>query len=225
MILDKNQFENIEAEKDTEKKVVIYPKKNQALYLNFYKTNVDFAKEKERTMFIKRTVDIIRLSDEYWGYIAHLKNDIPEQNHCAFHDMIFDSEGIKIEMHHGPVFTLYDIVEITLLYFLKNNKKISSFRIFDQVVRDHHEHLINTVPLCKTCHLVAHNNKPGLKKPFIHIAQSFGNFVAFVTKYADSLTYQHINKIRFYLHQEKYYEEHPEAKEDTVLKESIKSFK
>jgi len=218
----KNKFENIIAqEKNNE--IVIYPEKKEDLYLNFFKSNIDFLKEKERIMFIKHTEDIIRVSDEYGAYIAYLKENIPDQNHCAFHSNIVETDKVKIEMHHGPIFNLFDIVEITLISLLKNNEKISTFRVFEKVLRDHHNNLINTIPLCQTCHIVAHNRKPGVKRPFLMLEHSFGNFVGFLTKYSDCLSYQHINKIRNYLHLKDYYGKHSD--EDNVLKESIKSFK
>jgi len=216
-----NTFENIIAE-DNEEKIKIYPTEKNQIYLNFFKNEIDMSKEKERVMFIKQTEDIIRISDEYAGYIAHLKEDIPEQNHCAFHSLIFDTEKVKIQMHHGPIFTLFDIVEIVLLYFIKNKKDISTFQIAEQVLRDHHAHLINTVALCDNCHITAHNYKPNIKKPFITLEHSFGDFTSFLKKYSDALTYQHINKIRYYFHNESQYKK--SDFNNTVLKEKITVF-
>jgi hypothetical protein len=226
MIEENKTFENISLILDendaVEPKITIFPDKNREMYLHFFRDHVDLSKEKDRIFFIKCCEDIIRNSDEYKAYIAHLINDIPEQNHCVFHKYI-GIDNIGIEMHHGPIFTLFDIVEITILYFMKTNKLISDFRIFQSVMEDHFSHLINTVPLCKNCHLATQNHKNNVKKPFIGINQSFGDIVGFIKRYKDVFSYRHINKIRNYLHQEEWYRENSD--DDVVFKESIKSFK
>ena len=204
--------------------VIITPNENSKIFLSYLRDNINFTNEKDRKEFIVGTERIIRISNDYKVYIAHLKNDVPGCNTCALFNHITD-EMAPLEMHHGPIFTLAELVTITLNHFIKNGKEIDSFKIADQVLEDHLDHLIQTVFLCKSAHAIVSDKKIG-KEAFISMEHvPVGDIVTYITKYNDAITYYEINKLRNYLYMSELYAKNEGTSIYTFLKERVKSFK
>ena len=117
-ILDaKTSFYNIPMYKDVD-------------YLSNYESYVNFVKGIERA---------VRQNDRYKKYISYLKKEV-KLNRCQVLKNITD-EDADIEMHHGPIFTLFDICAIVLEYFIIKKWKISTFRVADVVLDEHQKNL------------------------------------------------------------------------------------
>ena len=203
--------------------IVITPNENSKLFLSYLRDNINFTNEKDRKEFIVGTERIIRISNDYKAYIAHLKEDVPGCRSCALFNHITD-EMAPLEMHHGPVFTLAEIVTIVLNHYIKNGKEISSFKIADEILEDHFDNLIQTVFLCKSAHAVVSDKKIG-KDAFISMDHAIGDIVGFITKYNDAITYYEVNKLRNYLYMSEMYAKNEGTSIYTFLKERVKSFK
>ena len=54
--------------------VIITPNENSKIFLSYLRDNINFTNEKDRREFIVGTERIIRTSNDYKVYIAHLKN-------------------------------------------------------------------------------------------------------------------------------------------------------
>lgn len=134
--------------------------------------------------FIKGCERQVRNNDRYKKYIYYLKNVIG-LTHCQVLSNIEpDDKGkIEVEMHHGPIFTLYDICEIVLEYFIIKKRKITTFRIADVVLDEHQKNHIQVVMLLSTVHEEVHN-----RNIFINSNQAWGDINAFVEKYGIAMS-------------------------------------
>ena len=145
----------------------------------YFMNPVDFIK------FIKDVESLIRKSKEYSRYIAYLKNEIGLRSCALFHNI--DDSVAPIEMHHGPIFTLYDIVEIQIAHMFVNGEAINSMSVANNVLKDHFDNIIQVTMLCEMAHKGVHSfAKTKDSKFFLSADGSFGDFRKFVEKYKDS---------------------------------------
>jgi hypothetical protein len=91
-----------------EKGVSIYPENAKTLFLPYFRKEVDFSSDRDGFDIIKSSEAIIRIDESYNSYKAHLLNDFPELAKCALYSNI-TSDMANLEMHHGPIFTLFDM--------------------------------------------------------------------------------------------------------------------
>ena len=149
-----------------------------------YKDIDYFANIESYVNFIKGCERAVRTNDRYKKYIYYLKN-VVGLNHCqVLPDIERDEKGkIEIEMHHGPIFTLYDYCEIMIEYFLIKKKKISTFRIADAILDEHQKNRVQVVMLLATVHEEVHN-----RNIFINYKQAFGDLNGFVKKYGCAMS-------------------------------------
>lgn len=177
----------------------------------YFMNPVDFIK------FIKDVESLVRKSKEYSRYIAYLKNEIGLRSCALFHNI--DDSVAPIEMHHGPIFTLYDIVEIQIAHMFVNGEAINSMSVANNVLKDHFDNIIQVTMLCEMAHKGVHNfSKTKDSKFFLSADGSFGDFRKFVEKYKDSLTVQHVAKIKNYF---KLYNEYSETKNSLPMFEAV----
>ena len=151
-----------------------------------------FSNLESRNTFIKSVERLVRTNDRYSKYISYLKREI-KLNHCQVLSNISD-EDCDIEMHHGPIFTLYDYCDIVLNYYIMKGWKISTFRIADTVLNEHIKNRIHVVMLSPTVHEEVH-----LREIFINIQQAWGDLHGFLKKYGKALSNEQIQKYNRYL--------------------------
>ena len=154
--------------------------------------------------FIKAVERMVRTSKYYSRYIAHLKVDLG-LNFCQVKGNISEDEdaGVKdlIEMHHGPIFTLFDVVSIILNYMLIKGMKITTFSVANRVIEEHFKHRVQTVMLCETVHQLVHDNKV-----FLNYRQGFGDLYSFLEIYYEGLDELMVIKIIDYIDKCKKYD-------------------
>lgn len=168
----------------------------QSMYrIPLYKEEEYFSNIESYVNFIKGCERAIRQSDRYKKYIYYLKN-IVGLNHCqVLPEIEPDDKGkIEIEMHHGPIFTLYDYCEIMVEYFLIQKRKISTFRIADAVMDEHQKNHVQVVMLLSTVHEEVHN-----RNIFINYNQAFGDLNAFIKKYGIAINDSLKEKLNKYI--------------------------
>lgn len=171
-----NKIINVESSETDDNIIITNPK---TFYSESYYTST-FYNDKDYTNFIKKTELLIRKSEEYASYLGYLKNTYG-LNHCTFLGNI-DQEKATIEYHHYP-FTLYEICEVVINNLLKNNKKINTFKIADEVIKLHYKNKVGLVPLTVSMHKVAHSG--GL---FIDLKFVFGRFDEFIHEYENDIS-------------------------------------
>lgn len=212
--ISKVEMKNLSStEKDTGNIVIGVSGNEKWLHLPMNKKDKYFMNPVDFIKFIKSVETLVRCSKEYARYIAYLKNEVGLRSCALFHNI--DDSVAPIEMHHGPIFTLYDIVEIQIAHMFKNGDAINSMSVANNVLKDHFDNIIQVVMLCQMAHKGVHNfTKTKDKKFFLSADGAFGDFKKFVEKYSDALTVQHVSKIKNYL---KFYAEYSENKPDPMF--------
>lgn len=170
----------------------------------FYKDYDYMFSIENEVAYIKAIERLVRSSKYYSRYIAHMKNDLG-MNFCQVKGNISEDEdaGVTdlIEMHHGPIFTLFDVTSIILNYMLAKEMKITTFSVANRVIEEHFKHRVQTVMLCKTVHQLVHDNKV-----FLNYKQGFGDLYSFLETYYEGLDETQINNIINYIEKCKKYD-------------------
>lgn len=183
-------FEGIVYNEDVSKFIEAEDDPNAAISLN---KDLDFFRdENDYVKFVKKCEQLIRQSPDYSIFVRWVK-DVVGINFCQVSSQIYDTDA-TIEMHHGPVFTLYDITSIILNDFMRTNRKINSVRIADKVISEHFDCKVQVVMLAITNHEAAHN-----RDLFLNIDQGVGDINRFIDYYKNSFDDIHKYKIWNYI--------------------------
>ena len=154
----------------------------------FFKNEDYFSSIDSYTSFIKGCEKLVRQNDRYSKYISYLKKEV-KLNKCQVLKNIDDLD-CDIEMHHGPVFTLYDYCAIILEYFIAKKWKITTMRIADMVLTEHQKNRIQVVMLSTTMHQEVHE-----RNIFINLNQAYGNLPEFLYKYGPTMSDEYKEKL------------------------------
>jgi hypothetical protein len=206
------------------KNIVIGPENQEKfIHLPLNKKDKYFSNPVDFIKFIKDVEAIIRTSTEYSRFINYLKEKVGLRS-CAILSDIDDTIA-PIEMHHGPIFTLFDFVEIEIAYLYKNNLPINSCTIAHNVLKDHWDKMIPVVMLCKTAHMGVHNfnsGKENNKKFFLTADAAYGDINAFIIKYHEAFSVDHYNKIKNYVNRyNQYKKQDPKSKKEELFQRNI----
>lgn len=158
----------------------------------YYKDDSYFASYESYVNFIKGCEKMVRSDDRYSKYINYLKKEV-KLDHCQVLKNITDQD-CDIEMHHGPIFTLFDYCAIITEYFLLKKWKISTPRIADLVLDEHQQNRVQIVMVSTTVHQEIHNGQI-----FINRHQAFGDMEAFIKKYKNAITNEYRDQINKYI--------------------------
>jgi len=161
----------------------IIPYYKDESFLNNYESYEKYVKAIER---------VVRTNDRYSKYIFYLKTEI-KLNHCMVLKNVDDND-CDIEMHHGPVFTLYDICAIVLEYFILKKWKISTTRVADVVLDEHLKNRVQVIMVSATVHEEIHNGEI-----FINYKQAWGDLAAFTKKYWDAISPEYREQLNRYI--------------------------
>lgn len=161
-----------------------------------YKPTDYFADSALYTKYVKNVERVVRGSDDYKAFVNWVKN-VLGVNFCQVSSAIVEGDA-TIEMHHGPIFTLYDYAAIILNDMIMNHEKISTFRVAERVIEEHFALRVQVVMLAKTNHEAITN-----RDLFLNIRQGIGNVDAFIKKYAHALDDEQKYKIWSYINYSK----------------------
>lgn len=148
---------------------------------NYYREPMNLFDGNEFDVFITGCESAIRTSESYSAYIAYLKEEIG-LTRDAFNSEI-SQDNAKLEMHHGPIFTLYDYVKIIIDYFFDNEMPVSTFTVAKQVMFEHFSNRIQVVMLTKNNHNLVHAGK--LCLDFRQCHGSLKDFITIYHKYIE----------------------------------------
>lgn len=185
---------NIEYKGDVSK--FIQANDNPYANISYYKDLDYFTDENLYNKFVKDVEKLVRTSKEYSAFVSYIKN-ILGMNFCQVSSKIYDTDA-TIEMHHGPIFTLYDICSVVLNYYIKTGRKINTFRIANSVIDEHYAMRVQVVMMAVTNHEAIKN-----KDIFLNIHQGIGNVNEFIKMYADCLDDTQKYKIWSYINMSK----------------------
>lgn len=188
-----NNLPNINYKKTTKNPTI---DSDNGLYeLPFYKDAEFFSNLDNFVNFVKAVEKQVRTSNSYSRYIAYLKNDMGLTCCQVLSNVVEEDEKDHlIEMHHGPILTLFDYAAIITDYLIYNNRKINTFIVSDILLDEHFNNNIQVVMLSKTVHQQVHENNI-----FINLHQAFGNLNNFLKKYKNGLHEEQISKINNYI--------------------------
>lgn len=188
---------NIEFKKSTKNPTIDSP--TSVFELPFYKDNEYFSNFENFVSFVKAVEKMTRTSRYYSKYIAYLKKEVG-LTYCQVLSNI-DDESADIEMHHGPILTLFDYASILTDYMLYHRMPITTFSVSNLLIREHFNHNVQVVMLSETVHQQVHNDNI-----FINMNQAFGDLNGFLEKYADGIHRDQIYKINKYIEISKKYD-------------------
>lgn len=162
--------------------------------ISFYKTADYFRTIENFVGFVKACEKLVRNSTEY----SHFKGQLIGMGltRCQILGNIESDEDdiVEVEMHHGPILTLFDYCAIVIDSLIARNEKINTFRVARLVIDEHFEGNVQVVMLSKTVHQLVDSGEI-----FIHFNQATGNINNFLTKYRDGLNEERIQKINRYI--------------------------
>ena len=162
----------------------------------FYKDSEYFANLDNFITFVKSVEKMVRSSKFYSRYVKFIKEDVG-LNFCQVLSNIKqedENSDVKIEMHHGPILTLFDYITIMIDYMLYNDIKITSFEVADRILEEHFQNRIQVVMLSQTVHEEVHENNI-----FLNTKHAFGDLNVFLEKYKDGISDEQIDKINKYI--------------------------
>lgn len=152
-----------------------------------------------REKFISSGVEhAVRNSPEYDNFVRRVHE--AGFDHCSIMGKAKGNK-MKLDVHHGPMFTLYDICDIVLLHLTKSLKKdqdayVTSFEIASLVIEEHKLNNVQCVVLSKTPHKAVDTNML-----FLHCDMSIGRVDRFIEKYDKGINNIMKAKIKKYVKQ------------------------
>lgn len=139
--------------------------------------DVDYFEDEENWVrTLKQTESLVRKHPRYKNYKAYLK-DVVKLKQCQVLRNVTDDDA-TIHMHHGPIFTLFDVCAIILEYFLIKKWKVDTALLADAVLREHEANRVQVVMVSTTVHEQIHNGEL-----FINRKQAWGDIASFINKY------------------------------------------
>lgn len=124
----------------------------------------EFEGEKEKNQFIKKCVQMSRQTPEYREWVKYVK-DMLGYKTCSLTGE--NGDEVTVEIHHHPL-TIFDITNIIVSTYVKNNKKFTSMNIMNDVMTLHYNNKVGFIPLCTTYHEKYHNGYAVIPPKFIH---------------------------------------------------------
>jgi hypothetical protein len=181
------------AENSENRSILPFVDSKKSLYqIPFYKDEDYFSNLDSYTKFVKDVEKQVRSSDRYSKYKKFLMDEV-KLDHCQVLTNITKDDA-DIELHHGPIFTLYDYCCIVLEWNLMHKNKITTYRIADEVLTCHEKNMVQLVMLSSTMHEQVHD-----RNIFISIDQAYGDLNAFIQKYNEAIGPDFREKINRYI--------------------------
>ena len=157
--------------------------RNEDRYIEYGVTDSLLDNYKKYVTFVKGCEHTVRKDDRYTDYVAKVHE--AGYNQCAvLGNLTKGQKDIPLEMHHGPIFNLFDICDIVARYHLHRNdiKDLTTFDVGDEVLTCHEKDWIQVIMLSKTAHKGGHFNV------FIDTKATVGRIDKFIEKYIDSMS-------------------------------------
>lgn len=143
--------------------------------LPFDKPQDYFLSYESRQRFIQETKRLVRRSKGYKYFKSQILKRIP---YDQINPNFSEENGCTLEMHHGPIFELVEIIDILIDAFLYYGKEVTTMTIADAVLKEHYEGRVQVMILAKTSHEIVTN-----RQVYINLNQFIGDVKAFMDKY------------------------------------------
>lgn len=173
---------------------------NSMYYLPYDKGEEFFSIYENEVRFYKGVEDLVRHHPFYKKYIKYLIEVVGIRSCQVMPNIEVPDDKkskVTIEMHHGPMLTLFDVCQIITQYYLaKHCPNITTAFIANVVIEEHRLNNVRVVLLSKSVHMqVTEGNV------FLNYNMGFGNTEAFLVKYKEGITKPVAEKINRYIKQ------------------------
>lgn len=160
---------------------------NSIFYIPFYKRDDYFEVYENKILFIKECEKLVRKHKFYKAYIKYLINIVGMNTCQVLPGIECGEEGknkVTIEMHHGPILTLFDTCHIVLNCLIKDGcQDITTFKVANMVLEEHRLNNVRVILLSKSVHQQVHENAI-----LLNYHMGFGDTKMFLSKYNRGLT-------------------------------------
>lgn len=170
---------------------------NANYYLEFDKSDDYFSYYDNEIAFYKGVEKLVRKHDFIRKVYPKYLKEVVGLKTCQVMPGIEadDKNKVSIEMHHGPVLTLFDTVEIITKHMRANGvKNINTISVAKEVVEAHRQNLVRVIFLSKSAHQKVHDDDI-----YLNYRQGFGDTLKFMEKYKDGVEKDMKIKINEYL--------------------------
>lgn len=170
---------------------------NADYYLEFDKSNDYFSYYDNEIAFYKGVEKMVRRHDFIRKTYPKYLKEIVGLKCCEIMPGIEadDKNKVTIEMHHGPILTLFDICEIVTKHMRANGvKNINTFSVAKVVVEQHRQNNVRVIFLSKSAHQKVHED--GV---YLNYKQGFGDTLAFLELFKDGVDKDMRMKINDYI--------------------------
>ena len=164
-------------------------------YLPFDKEEDFFSIYENEIAFYRGVEKLVRTDDFYKKYIKYLI-EVVGMNTCQVLSNIEanDNSKVVLEMHHGPILTLFDITMIICNWYRYHGIPITTFDVADRILEEHQKNRVRVVLVSKTVHKQIHEGNIVL-----NYNQGFGDTASFLEYYHDGLTRDIQDRINKYI--------------------------
>jgi len=169
----------------------IYSMSDPDHVLKLYLSKKDLADYEVFTKFIHGVMAMVHKDPRYTNYKGKLY-ELGLTRCQVFSNITVDMA--PLEMHHGPIFNLFEVCAIAADHLLAEDQKLDTFTVADIVLREHEKHHIQVVMLCETAHEAAEN-----QSIFLSYKQGWGKLDKFLKKFRKGLRIEHYELVRDYL--------------------------
>lgn len=185
-------------------------------YLPFDKAEDFFSIYENEINFYRGVEKLVRTDVFYKKYINYLIN-VVGMNTCQVLSNVEANENSKVvmEIHHGPILTLFDITMILCNWYRHHGIPITTFDVADKILEEHQQNRIRVVLVTKSVHKEIHDGNI-----ILNYNQGFGDTAAFLTIYHDGVTKDIQDRINKYIEWSKEHDsfDHGVLEVATVLK-------
>lgn len=171
----------------------------QPFDISFYKDAAYFINLENYVSFIKACERTIRKHPDYGNFVDSVRE--LKMEHCQVLGNISRYDAV-IEMHHGPMLTLFDYCSIVVDHLLNEGHTINTFKIANIVLQEHYLEHVQVVMLSKTVHQLVDSGEL-----FINLNQGIGNVNEFLKKFNKGLE-RYKSKINEYIDLSKKFKSH-----------------
>ena len=170
----------------TEDKKPMIDSNNSNYYVPYYKGEDYFEVYENYVGFIKKCESLVRKHTFYKTYINYLVNVVGMKTCQVLPNIEVSETGkdkITIEMHHGPILTLFDTCEIVLNHLRAiGEPDITTFKVANIVLEEHRLNNVRVMLLTKSVHQKVHDDSI-----MLNYNMGFGDTAEFLRKYADGV--------------------------------------
>lgn len=192
--LQHNSFPDIKNINISGNPTLITPNKEDMISLRF--TFADSEDVDLYVKFIRNAVKLFRSTEYYKIYKAHLIQ-LGLDRCQILGNLPVDTDdkntSVTIEMNH-VIITIFDIAYMICETVLKTYGSITTFELVGLLIKEHAEHRVPLVMMCKSVHQAYHADPLF----FVHPKQVFGYWWELVYKYKLGISPQIASKIVYY---------------------------